>query len=279
MWIISFWLFPVISSFMWIAMLLAMLGNWAVRDTPRYPSMERGQTIAYISDIGAQGLKPLFITGSVITVVFLDLSFISERWLRHSGQLVPNKGKLDKFFAIASIFFSVAGALGLILLSIFDTWRHPEKHVGFLIMFMVGYLISALCLCAEYLRLGIFYRSQHRILFISFWIKLSFVIIEVALAIGFGVCGHHPHRRNASAVLEWVIALVFTFYIFSFIIDLLPSVRTRHHLPQGEKRLEMAETGPNAPRAGAQQDIVYEEPLTTDSMGPNANTYRGQVIR
>lgn len=41
----------------------------------------------------------------------------------------------------------------------------------------------------------------------------------------------------------------------------------------------MAETGPNAPRAGAQQEIVYEEPLTTDSMGPNANTYRGQVIR
>lgn len=66
----------------------------------------------------------------------MDLSFIAERWLRHSGQLVPNKGKLDKFFAIASIFFSIAGALGLILLSIFDTWRHPEKHVGFLIMFM-----------------------------------------------------------------------------------------------------------------------------------------------
>ncbi|KAL2003466.1 hypothetical protein VTN02DRAFT_3777 [Thermoascus thermophilus] len=278
MWIISFWLFPVISSFMWIAMLLAMLGNWAVRDTPIYPSMERGQTIAYISDIGAEGLKPLFIAGSCVTVVFLDLSFLAERWLRHAGQLVPNKGRLDKFFAVASIFFSIAGALGLILLSIYDTLRHPSKHVGFLIMFMVSYLISALCLCAEYLRLGIYYRSQHRILFISFWIKLSFVVIEVALAIGFGVCSHHPHRRNASAVLEWVIALVFTFYIFSFIIDLLPSVRTRHHVPQGEKRLEMAETGPNPPRPAAQQETVYEAPLTTDSTGPNANTYRGQVF-
>lgn len=279
MWIISFWILPVISSCMWIAMLLAMLGNWAVRGTPRYPSMEAGQTVAYISDIGAQGLKPLFIAGSVVTVVFLDLSFLAERWLRHAGQLVPNKGRLDKFCAIMSIFFSIWGAVGLILLSVYDTWRHPRQHIGFLIMFMVGYLISALFLCAEYLRLGIFYRSQHRILFISFWIKLGFVVVEVALSIGFGVCGHHRHTKNASAILEWVIAFVFTFYILSFVIDLLPSVRTRHHVPRGEKRLEMAETGPNAPRARGRQDVVYEEPLTTNSMGPNANTYRGQVVR
>lgn len=90
----------------------------------------------YISDIGAQGLKPLFITGSVITVVFLDLSFIAERWLRHAGQLVPNKGRFDKACAILSIFFSIAGALGLILLSIFDTLRHPHMHDGFLVMFL-----------------------------------------------------------------------------------------------------------------------------------------------
>jgi hypothetical protein len=138
-------------------MLLAMLGNWAVLGTPTYPSMEAGQTIAYvviscslahavrltltnddryISDVGAQGLKPLFITGSVITVVFLDLSFVSERWLRHSGQLVPNRGWFDKFCAVASIFFAVAGALGLILLSCYDTLRHPHYHDGFLVMFM-----------------------------------------------------------------------------------------------------------------------------------------------
>lgn len=90
----------------------------------------------YISDVGAQGLKPLFITGSVITVVFLDLSFVSERWLRHSGQLVPNKGRFDKFCAIASIFFSIAGALGLILLSVYDTLRHSHLHSGFLAMFL-----------------------------------------------------------------------------------------------------------------------------------------------
>ena len=90
----------------------------------------------YISDIGARGLKPLFVAGSVITVVFLDLSFIAERWLRHAGQLVSNKGVFDKTCACLSIFFSIAGALGLILLSIFDTWRHSRLHEGFLVMFL-----------------------------------------------------------------------------------------------------------------------------------------------
>lgn len=86
--------------------------------------------------MGAYGAQPLFITGSVITVVFLDLAFLAERWLRHAGQLVPNKGLFDKICAILSIFFAIAGALGLILLSIFDTADYPNLHDGFLVMFM-----------------------------------------------------------------------------------------------------------------------------------------------
>ncbi|KAL2864577.1 Frag1/DRAM/Sfk1 family protein [Aspergillus lucknowensis] len=268
MWIISFWIFPVISACMWIAMLAAMLGSWCVQGNPIYSSMEPGQTIAYISDVGAQGLKPLFITGSVITVVFLDLSFIAERWLRHAGQLVPNKGLLDKACAIGSIFFSIAGAVGLILLSIFDTVHHSRLHGGFLAMFLVAYLVSAILICVEYLRIGIFYRSHHRVLLASFWIKAVFVVIEIALAIAFGICGwHRPQHRNAAAVLEWVIALVFTFYVLSFVIDLLPAVRTRKHVPQGEKRIGSAHS--------EQSNMVYEEPLTQNSAGPNADMSAG----
>lgn len=80
-------------------------------------------------------------------------------------------------------------------------------------------------------------------------------------------------------LISAVIAFVFTGYILSFVVDLLPSVRTRRHIPQGEKRLEMAHEGPNAPhphRNGASGGYMVEEPLTTDSAGPNANYYRGQ---
>jgi hypothetical protein len=81
-------------------------------------------------------LKPLFIAGSTVTVVFLDLAFLAERWLRHHGTLVSNKGRFDKFCSIVSIFFGIAGALGLILLSIFDTLHHHKLHDGFLVLFM-----------------------------------------------------------------------------------------------------------------------------------------------
>ncbi|KAJ5157526.1 uncharacterized protein N7482_008626 [Penicillium canariense] len=272
MWIISFWVLPVISACMWVATLVAMLAVWAREGEPIYSSMEVGQTIAYISDVGASGLKPLFITGSVIMVVFLDLAILSERWLRHAGKLVPNKGLFDKLCAIASIFFAIAGAVGLILLSIFDTVHHPHLHDGFLVMFIVGYVISAILICAEYLRLGLFYRSQHRVLLASFIIKLTFVIVEVGLAIAFGVCTKKRSTKNAAAILEWIIAFVFTGYILSFMVDLLPAVRTRRHVPQGEKHAAMMATTPSS--IEEQPHASLEEPLTTDSTGPNY--YRSQ---
>ena len=71
-----------------------------------------------------------------MTVAFLDISFLCERWLRHAGQLARNRDFWDKACAIASICFAIAGALGIILLSIFDTVHHPHLHVGFLIMFL-----------------------------------------------------------------------------------------------------------------------------------------------
>lgn len=98
--------------------------------------MEPYQSIAFISDIGAQRLKPLFIAGCVITAVFLSASFMSERWLRHSGHLVRNRGKRDKAFAIIAILLSLIGGAALILLSIFDTLRHARIHQILLMAFM-----------------------------------------------------------------------------------------------------------------------------------------------
>lgn len=70
-----------------------------------------------------------------------------------------------------------------------------------------------------------------------------------------------------------VIALIFMFYILSFAVDLVPSVRTRRHVPQGEKRLEMARSGPNAPH---HDDVVYEPPVVAEAADLNDNYYRGQ---
>jgi hypothetical protein len=223
-------------------MLLAMFISWEVQGHPHYPSMDDGQNIAYISDIGAQGLKPLFVAGSVITTVFLDLAFLADRWLRHKGLLAKNITVAEKVLSAFAIVFAIVGTAGLILLSIFDTLRHPRLHDIFLLLFIAGYVISAIFTCAEFQRLGIHFR-EHRILRMSFWIKLVFILLEIALAIVFAVCTFRGNK-NVGAIIEWVIALVFTFWVLSFFVDLLPAVRTRHHNGTSDApQLEMGGVG------------------------------------
>jgi hypothetical protein len=135
-------------------MLLGLLIHWNVDGRPHYPSMDPNQTIAYISDVGAESLKPLFIAGSCVTTIFLDISFLSERWLRHRGRLAANISMTEKVLSGLSMLFALVGTAGLILLSIFDTLRHPTLHDIFLLLFVVGYVVSAIFICWEYQRLG-----------------------------------------------------------------------------------------------------------------------------
>jgi hypothetical protein len=72
-----------------------------------------------------------------------------------------------------------------------------------------AYVLSAIFICIEYLRIGIFYRRQHRILLISFWIKIAFVIIELALAISFGAMYRSSTQGNAVAIIEWGMLSIF----------------------------------------------------------------------
>lgn len=207
-------------------MLLAMLLTWVTAGKPHLRGMDDpGQTVPFISDIGSWYLQPLFIAMGATSVVTFTLSFIAERWLRHLGKLTPNTSHWQKLFSVISIIAAIAGAAGLILLTIFDNVNHGNLHNAFLAVFIIGYVVSAIFICAEYQRLGIHYR-EHRILRISFWIKLAFIFIEVGLAIGFGVSLRNGDRnRNTAGILEWVVALVYAFYVASFYLDFLPARR------------------------------------------------------
>lgn len=217
---------PVVSGIVWLGMLLAMLLYWIYQTNRRiYPSMAEGQTIAYISDVGAFELKPLFVAGCAVTAVFFDLSFLADRWLRHRGRLVPNTTRTEKVLMGLTIVFAIIGTVGLVCLSIFDTERHEQLHRLFLLLFIVGYLLSAIFVCWEYQRLGIKNR-EHSILAASFWVKLVFILVEFCLAVAFAV-NMMLKNSNPAAILEWVVAFVFSFYIFSFVMDLWPAVHTK----------------------------------------------------
>ena len=204
-----------------------MLGVWIAKGSPQYPWQAQGQHIAYISTIGASSWgKPLFIAGSCTMIVLFNLTFALERWLRHKGRLTKNYNITEKILSGFATGFAIIGGFGLIFLTIFDTRRYPNVHQAMLAVFIGGYIISAVFICAEYQRLGMHFR-EHRILRSSFWIKLTFIFVEGGLAIAFGVL-ERGSSSNKAAILEWVVSLIYICYVWSFIIDFLPATRTRN---------------------------------------------------
>jgi hypothetical protein len=112
--------------------------------------MHTQQTIAFVSDIGAFLLKPLFISASAVTTSCITLTLLSERVLRDNGRLVPNYTDREKKLSIASIMCGVIGAAALMLLTIFDTEQYPRAHNVFLSVFLASYVAGAVCGCLEY---------------------------------------------------------------------------------------------------------------------------------
>ncbi|KAF4555336.1 Frag1/DRAM/Sfk1-like protein 1 [Elsinoe fawcettii] len=227
-----YFIFPLLSAVVWTGTLLGMLIYWVADGRPIYPSQQPGQSIAYISDVGAQLLKPLFIAGSAVTVVSFDLVFINEQILRHRGRLAPATSKSEKILGALASVASIFGGAGLVLLSIFDTLRYARVHRAMLAVFIVGYLLTAIFVCAEYQRLGM-HQRQYRILRASFWIKLSWCLLFLGLAIG---KNHYPESFvvtqtrdmwNTAAIIEWVIGFLFAIFVATFAIDFLPAMRTR----------------------------------------------------
>ncbi|KAL2162699.1 hypothetical protein VTH06DRAFT_6535 [Thermothelomyces fergusii] len=247
---LSYWVIPILGGTVWLATLLALLLYWIVHEhRVRYPSMEAGQTIAYISDVGASDLKPLFVVGCVLTAVLLDISFAADRWLRHRGRLAPNTRTREKVLSSLAIVFAVVGTAGLILLSIFDTVNHRSLHNVFLYLFVVGYVLSAIFISWEYWDLGRTHRSA-RVLRLSFYIKLAFVTVEIVLAVAF-IARLNTGHSDSAAVLEWVVAFVFSAFVFSFCVDLYPAAETK----QRQQKVGAAAAAPSLHDAASDAEM------------------------
>jgi hypothetical protein len=119
---------------------------------------------------------------------------------------------------------------------------------------------------------------EHRILRISFWIKLHFVVVEIILAIAFIACTFTGHY-DGGAVLEWVIAFIFTFYALSFFVDLYPAVRTRNSSArEGRDPSTRYKAGRQMEEAGGsdRQLMTGTAPLTGDE--PPAHASRTRAV-
>ncbi|EED12175.1 protein SFK1, putative [Talaromyces stipitatus ATCC 10500] len=173
---------PTTTVASWLAMLGALLGSWFTSGQPRYSSEEKTQSIAFLSDIGAQHLKPIFITCTSIamityipTLIFyfyhmsparIPLSSSSESIVRANSlpsiystppslpvqyQTQQKKWHDSLVFQISvpilSILFSLVGATNLILLTIFDTARYTSAHQLLLPISISSHILGCLILC------------------------------------------------------------------------------------------------------------------------------------
>lgn len=263
-------------------MLWVMLIVYLAQGKPVYPSMNSG-TVAFISDIGAFTLKPLFVTGCSITSICFILSLLSMR--RNQALL----RRLDRVLDLLALLFGFLGGVSLILLSVFDTNRHSKLHGLFLLLFMLGIVLSALMTTFEYRSLGKSF-TEHRVLKYSYRGKMVMLVLEGVLSIAFAVC-LATHKPTQGAILEWgeftpsppqlnhdpstylclslggggqltvtlAIAFIFTFYILTFFFDLRPKARTRESLRrdmEGGKR-EAGATGEKRTNSGGSESEQY----------------------
>ncbi|CAK4029255.1 Hypothetical predicted protein [Lecanosticta acicola] len=183
--------------------------------------MQTKQSLAYISDVGASEWgKPLFITGSAITVCSFSAAFFTERWLRHKGLLIHASSFWGSTMSVLASFFTLMGAAGLMNLTIWDARNHTHVHDPSIGVFIGGYLLAAIFMCLEKHRISLKFPSNPLIRR-SYIVKLCFILIELGLTAIFG-CTALTGFTNLSVVFEWFVALFFIFYMWSFAMDFLP---------------------------------------------------------
>ncbi|KAI6125084.1 Frag1/DRAM/Sfk1 [Pisolithus croceorrhizus] len=228
---------PAFVAFLWFGSLLAMLLTWLISGRPKYVSQEG--SIAYISDVGASFLKPLFVVACCITGVGFLLSLVLERLLRHRGRLAPEMRRREHVFGVLSVIGAFIAMLGLALLSGFDTQHYASLHRVFLLVFMIGVALSAIFTVAEYRWIAQDYQHMRK-LRRAYIAKATIAGILVALAIAFAVTLFYA--PNVGAVIEWTIAFGFTLYLLTFCYDLRMTKDTRQ-FPTVEKEAANSQGG------------------------------------
>ncbi|KAF7972534.1 hypothetical protein HWV62_17836 [Athelia sp. TMB] len=224
-----YWI-PLFAAFIWFGTLFSMIITWKATGEPHYPS--QAGSFPEISDVGASYLKPLFVTGGSITAVGFFLSLVFERWLRHSGRLLPNMRRRERVLSSLAILGAFIGGAGLILLTVFDTLRHHALHRAFLLVFILGVALSAIFTVLEYRWISRDFADVRK-LRRAYVAKGAIAGVLIVLAVGFGVSLYEgAHRQSdaaylVGAVLEWTIAFGFTLYLLTFYADLRMSKGVR----------------------------------------------------
>ncbi|PKY04124.1 putative FK506 suppressor Sfk1 [Aspergillus campestris IBT 28561] len=226
MWSVPLWTYPLIAACSWLAMLISMLAYWLEAGEPVYETMRGSRTFPFISDIGSQEPKPVFVFGSFLTMLFLSLSIILKQWPREKDQIVQRSRYTGPFCTYLSILSSIIGSMALVLSAVFDNNHYRTLHDNTSFIFITSFLLSGIFICADYIQVGIHSNWDHEVLVKITTVRLFIVIVELFLSLAFKWASLNTSTKHPSAILEWVVAFLFTGHILCFFVDLHPPFRT-----------------------------------------------------
>lgn len=138
------WLLPLTASGAWSLTLSILLVRWLADGRPVYPG-QSNPYVAFISDIAAFTLKPVFVTGCCITALAYFGTIWSTNHIRYAqnGYALTNDIPWRRSVSSIAVIVSFEAAISLILLSIFDTMRAHERHRILLFCTFGGLSLSA----------------------------------------------------------------------------------------------------------------------------------------
>ncbi|OAV92042.1 hypothetical protein PTTG_05177 [Puccinia triticina 1-1 BBBD Race 1] len=226
------WL-PLITGLVWFGMLVGLLLFWLVSAHGQKYRPDEG-SILFISDIGAAHLS-WFTPGCTLVFLFYSITLLAERWLRHHQRIPQVVGKRQRFWGYSTALNGILGGFSLMMLSFLDTFNHPTAHWCFTFTFMIFIAISSFSQVAEVFFLHKEYPDRAH-LKRNALLKFSIVSISAVLGVVFGslymTCGGKSTtwRGNlllsASAICEWSVAFLLTFYFLTFTLDFWPAAKT-----------------------------------------------------
>ena len=214
-------LLPLTCGTIWIATLLTLLIYWLAEGSPRYPG-QSNPYVAFISDIGAFRLQPLFITGGIVTSLTLSATIVSVHLARRQRRLsTQNLGdeqpRYEKWVSILACLFDVAALPCRICITLFNNYDHPNLHRTFLFLALAGTALS--CICTAFVLWAEMWKGPaqgNELLRRSCVLSNSLLVVELLLGSTFtGLLW--TGQFKSGGIVEWIMAFVFTFYFWAFI--------------------------------------------------------------
>ena len=214
-------LLPLICGTVWVITLLTLLIYWLAEGSPRYPGQSNPH-VAFISDIGAFRLQPLFVTGGTVASLTLTATILSVHLARRERRLSTQKPgdeqlRYEKWVSVLACLFDVAACPCRICITLFNNHKHPSQHRTFLFLSLA--LTALSCICTAFVLWTEMWKGPARgneLLRRSCVFSNSLLVVEVLLGSTFtGLLW--TGQSKAGGFVEWVMAFVFTFYFWAFI--------------------------------------------------------------